>query len=78
MSSMAKIFVVVNLLLIVAVFGSAATLLGAQDNYREELEETASNAEKTNEALEDRIRKEVGKLASQTADCFQSLGTIVL
>jgi hypothetical protein len=38
MSSMAKIFVVVNLLLGVAAFGSAATLLGAQNDYRAELE----------------------------------------
>ena len=38
MSSMAKIFVVVNLLLGVAAFGSAATLLGAQNDYRAALE----------------------------------------
>ena len=38
MSSMAKIFVVVNLLLGVAAFGSAATLLGAQNDYRDALE----------------------------------------
>jgi Tfp pilus assembly protein PilO len=34
MSSMAKIFVVVNLVLAVMTFGSAATLLGAQDDYK--------------------------------------------
>jgi len=34
MSSMAKIFVVVNLVLAVVAFGSAATLLGAQDDYK--------------------------------------------
>ena len=34
MSSMAKIFVVLNLVLGVAAFGSAATLLGAQDDYK--------------------------------------------
>ena len=39
MSSMAKIFVVVNLVLGVAAFGAAATLLGAQNDYRAALEE---------------------------------------
>ena len=38
MSSMAKIFVVVNLVLAVVAFGSAATLLGAQDDYKTALE----------------------------------------
>jgi predicted RNase H-like nuclease (RuvC/YqgF family) len=38
MSSMAKIFVVVNLVLAVVTFGSAATLLGAQDDYKYALE----------------------------------------
>jgi len=40
MSSMAKIFVVVNLVLAVATFGAAAVLLGAQDDYRKALEDT--------------------------------------
>ena len=34
MSSMAKIFVVVNLILGVVAFGSAATLLGAKEDYK--------------------------------------------
>lgn len=34
MTSMAKIFVVVNLVLTLAFFGSAAALLGAQDDYK--------------------------------------------
>ena len=34
MSSMAKVFVVVNLVLGVAAFGSAATLLGAKEDYK--------------------------------------------
>jgi len=46
MSSMAKIFVVVNLLLVTAVWGSAATLLGAQDDYRKALNEATEKAEK--------------------------------
>ena len=43
MSSMAKIFVVVNLVLGVAAFGAAATLLGAQNDYRAALEEQMQN-----------------------------------
>ncbi|MHC4816548.1 MAG: MreC domain-containing protein [Planctomycetota bacterium] len=39
MSSMAKIFVVVNVVLAVVAFGSAATLLGAQDDYKTALED---------------------------------------
>ncbi len=39
MSSMAKIFVVVNLAFSIVAFGSAATLLGAQDDYRKGYEE---------------------------------------
>jgi len=39
MSSMAKIFVVVNVVLAIVTFGSAATLLGAQDDYKTALEE---------------------------------------
>lgn len=38
MSSMAKIFVVVNLAFGIVAFGSAATLLGAQDDYKREFE----------------------------------------
>jgi hypothetical protein len=45
MTSMAKIFVVVNLVLAAAVFGSAAVLLGAQDDYRNALEEATKKAE---------------------------------
>jgi hypothetical protein len=39
MSSMAKIFVVVNLVFGIVAFGSAATLLGATDDYRKGYEE---------------------------------------
>jgi hypothetical protein len=44
MSSMAKIFVVVNLIIAIAAFGSAATLLGAQDDYKTELLKTIDQA----------------------------------
>lgn len=40
MSSMAKIFVVVNLVFGIVAFGSAATLLGAHDDYKREYEKT--------------------------------------
>jgi len=40
MSSMAKIFVVVNLAFGIVAFGSAATLLGAHDDYKREYEKT--------------------------------------
>jgi predicted nucleic acid-binding Zn-ribbon protein len=44
MSSMAKIFVVVNLAFGIIAFGSAATLLGAQDDYKKAyLEEIAAH-----------------------------------
>ena len=38
MTTFAKIFVVVNLVFALAVFGAAAALLGAQDNYKRDLE----------------------------------------
>lgn len=55
MSSMAKVFVVVNLVLVVAVFGSAATGLGAQNDYRVELVKTVKNAAATEEAQSAKI-----------------------
>ena len=50
MSTMAKIFVVVNLVLGVAVFGAAATLLGAQDDYKEALDEVEQRSREIIEA----------------------------
>jgi hypothetical protein len=50
MSSMAKIFVVVNLAFSIVAFGSAATLLGAQDDYKVAYEaEKADKLKKTDE-----------------------------
>jgi hypothetical protein len=43
MSSMAKIFVVVNLAFGIVAFGSAATLLGAQDDYKKAFEAEKSD-----------------------------------
>jgi len=45
MSSMAKIFVVVNLILGVVAFGSAATLLGAKEDYKAANEQMAKKFE---------------------------------
>jgi hypothetical protein len=41
MSTVAKVFVVVNLILAVVCFGSAATLLGAQDDYKVAVEKAS-------------------------------------
>jgi chromosome segregation ATPase len=65
MSSMAKIFVVMNLLLIVAVFGSAATLLGAQDDYRAALADLQEKARETQEQQETDIANLRASVASQ-------------
>lgn len=65
MSSMAKIFVVVNLVLIVAVFGSAATLLGAQDDFRAALTETTTKARETSEAQKKSITRKDAQIATQ-------------
>lgn len=60
MSSMAKIFVVVNLVLGVVAFGSAATLLGAQDDYKEALVQKSAEfkeyKEHQDKLLDDRER----------------------
>lgn len=62
MTTFAKIFVVVNLVFALAVFGAAAALLGAQDNYKEQFEtykvnfetfQAKASADKKN--LEDRL-----------------------
>jgi len=74
MSSMAKIFVVVNLVLIVAVFGSAATLLGAQDDFRAALNETATKARETHEAQEKSITRLNSQIATQTSRASAETG----
>ena len=60
MSSMAKIFVVVNLVLAVVAFGSAATLLGAQDDYKTALEQVRTEFDQykkhQDQLLDDRER----------------------
>jgi len=63
---MAKIFVVVNLVLIVVVFGSAATLLGAQDDYRAALTDLETKHRKIQDVQEKSITKLRGQVSSQT------------
>lgn len=65
MSSMAKIFVVVNLLLIVAVFGAAAVLLGAQDDYRGNLVELEQKSRETRDQLQGDIARLKGQVSAQ-------------
>jgi hypothetical protein len=64
MSSMAKIFVVVNLILGVAAFGSAATLLGAKEDYKaanKTLVENFDNYKTATRAEIDRLETEKGQ-----------------
>lgn len=65
MSSMAKIFVVVNLLLVVAVFGAAAVLLGAQDDYRGNLVELEKKSRETRDKLQGDINRLKGQVSAQ-------------
>lgn len=70
MSSMAKIFVVVNLVLGVAVFGSAATLLGAQDDYKREFEKCNTQSEEVRAAKDKEInnlRKREGEAVAKAS-----------
>jgi hypothetical protein len=74
MSSMAKIFVVVNLVLAVMTFGSAATLLGAQDDYKNAFTKTselfnAYKVQKDNEieGLRDQNAQMTTKVSTEVA-----------
>ena len=67
MSSMAKIFVVVNLVLVVAVFGSAATLLGAQDDWKKALTEAQTKAAEIQSVQVNRIKQAELRVQTQTA-----------
>jgi hypothetical protein len=55
MSSMAKIFVVVNLAFGIVAFGSAATLLGAQDDYRKGYEAEKADKQKVTMEMQAKI-----------------------
>jgi len=79
MSSMAKIFVVVNLILAVATFGAAATLLGAQDNYKqayadqvEKLENYSSDMQQQLEAAKEESRQAQSEKATAQGNFQQA------
>jgi len=73
MSSMAKIFVVVNLILAVAVFGAAATLLGAQDDYKKALEKATTDFAKFQSVKEADITRLNKELADQQGKASEAL-----
>lgn len=79
MSSMAKIFVVVNLVLAVAAFGSAATLLGAQNDYRAALEkksEAYRGLEQTMKTSEDQHEAVMRSQQAAAADAVNQKNTV--
>jgi hypothetical protein len=78
MSSMAKIFVVVNLVLAVAVFGAAATLLGAQDNYKQALEKAAKDFDSFRQEKEGeiaRLRNDTVEMQGKVSEALAAKNT---
>jgi len=73
MSSMAKIFVVVNLILAVAVFGAAAALLGAQDDYKKALERASADFDKFRQEKEADITRLRKDAADQTLKASEAI-----
>ncbi len=73
MSSMAKIFVVVNLILAVAVFGAAAALLGAQDDYKKALERATKDFDSYRIEKEGDITRLRKDAADQTLKASEAL-----
>jgi len=78
MSSMAKIFVVVNLVLGIAAFGSAATLLGAQDDYKtavmkasKKFDEYKEYADNKIDSLDNQVLQQSQKAATELARANQ-------
>ncbi len=65
MTTFAKIFVVVNLVFALAVFGAAAALLGAQDNYKEQLEAYKVDFEDYKKARDDKQKNLEGRVTAQ-------------
>jgi len=66
MSTMAKVFVVVNLVLTLVVFGGAGALLGAQDDYKKALEETKKSYDDYKAKAEAEKRKAEKDLTDQS------------
>jgi hypothetical protein len=73
MSSMAKIFVVANLVLGIFAFGSAATLLGAQDDYKTALKEATTKFAEYRESTDKTISEKDTALAQQTSKASEQL-----
>jgi predicted RNase H-like nuclease (RuvC/YqgF family) len=73
MSSAAKVFVVLNLILAVAMFASAATLLGAQDDYKRALEDVTKKTETYVANAENNRRQLESDLAQQNARAAQAV-----
>jgi len=71
MSSMAKIFVVLNLVFVLALFGAAGTLLGAQDNYKSQLEAANTAFEKFKNEKAERITSLEKALGDQNSRAAQ-------
>ncbi|MHC4137713.1 MAG: hypothetical protein ACYTDU_05635 [Planctomycetota bacterium] len=71
---MAKIFVVVNLVLAVVAFGSAATLLGAQDDYKTALEKARTEFDQYKEAQDQALDDSEATLAQQRDTASKQLG----
>jgi uncharacterized coiled-coil DUF342 family protein len=71
MSSMAKVFVVLNLILVLLAFGAAATLLGAQDNYKAQLEEANQKFKEFQAAQSAELRRKETELESQGQRAIQ-------
>jgi capsule polysaccharide export protein KpsE/RkpR len=74
MSSMAKIFVVVNLVLGIVAFASAATLLGATDDYRKAYEEEVKKHQQDNQNNANEIKRLDLTAQQQTAKASTEAG----
>jgi gas vesicle protein len=73
MSTVAKIFVVVNLLLGVVAFGSAATLLGAQDDYKSALESVNTKFDEYKDARNREVNDLTAQLNTQNNRASQAV-----
>jgi predicted RNase H-like nuclease (RuvC/YqgF family) len=72
MSSMAKIFVVVNLVFVVLVLGGVSALLGAQDDYKTKLEEQSRDFAAFRENSSKTVQAKEAEVNAQTLKASQS------
>jgi hypothetical protein len=72
MSSMAKIFVVVNLILGVMAFGSAATLLGTKEDYKTANKDMAAKFEVYKSDQEGKLKAANGRAQASATDATNS------